>query len=38
MSASIEKKLGHLGLVLPEPLEVPKEVRLPFERVRLSGI
>ena len=33
----IEAKLEDLGLVLPEPMEVPEGLRLPFAWVRLRG-
>jgi enamine deaminase RidA (YjgF/YER057c/UK114 family) len=33
----IEAKLEHLGLVLPEPMQVPQGLRLPFAWVRLRG-
>jgi enamine deaminase RidA (YjgF/YER057c/UK114 family) len=33
----IEAKLEELGLVLPEPLQVPAGLRMPFAWVRLQG-
>lgn len=33
----IEEKLHSLGLVLPAPIAVPPEVRLPFVQVRVRG-
>lgn len=33
----IEAKLQELGLVLPEPLKVPPDVRLPYASVRVRG-
>ncbi len=33
----IEAKLQELGLVLPEPLKLPKGLRLPFHWVRVRG-
>jgi enamine deaminase RidA (YjgF/YER057c/UK114 family) len=35
--AKIEARLQELGLVLPEPLQVPPDVRLPFKMVNLRG-
>jgi enamine deaminase RidA (YjgF/YER057c/UK114 family) len=34
---NIEAKLEGLGLVLPEPMQVPQGLRLPFAWVRLRG-
>ncbi len=34
---SIEAKLKELGLILPEPVQVPPEVKLPFAMVRVLG-
>jgi enamine deaminase RidA (YjgF/YER057c/UK114 family) len=34
---SIEAKLKDLGLILPEPIKVLPEVKLPFSFVRVSG-
>ena len=34
---NIEAKLEDLGLVLPEPMQVPQGLRLPFAWVRLRG-
>jgi enamine deaminase RidA (YjgF/YER057c/UK114 family) len=33
----IEAKLEELGLVLPEPMQVPQGLRLPFSWVRVRG-
>jgi hypothetical protein len=33
----IEAKLEELGLVLPEPMQVPPGLRLPFAWVRVRG-
>jgi enamine deaminase RidA (YjgF/YER057c/UK114 family) len=33
----IEGKLEDLGLVLPEPMQVPQDLRLPFAWVRVRG-
>ena len=33
--AHIEKKLAELGLVLPEPVKLPPDVRLPFALVNV---
>ncbi len=33
----IEAKLQELGLVLPEPLKTPPDVRLPYANVRVRG-
>src|ERR671914_187552 len=33
----IEAKLEKLGLVLPEPMRVPPELRMPFSWVRVRG-
>ncbi len=33
----IEAKLEELGLVLPEPMQVPPDLRLPFAWVRVRG-
>lgn len=33
----IEARLQELGLVLPEPTQVPADVRLPFASVRIRG-
>ena len=33
----IEERLAELGLVLPEPLKTPPNVRLPFMNVRVRG-
>jgi enamine deaminase RidA (YjgF/YER057c/UK114 family) len=33
----IEEKLAALGLVLPEPMQVPEGMRLPFTWVRVRG-
>jgi enamine deaminase RidA (YjgF/YER057c/UK114 family) len=33
----IEARLAELGLVLPEPLQAPRDVRLPFRNVRVHG-
>jgi enamine deaminase RidA (YjgF/YER057c/UK114 family) len=35
--ATIEERLGELGLELPAPLVAPPGVELPFELVRVSG-
>ncbi len=35
--SKIEAKLKALGLILPEPLEVPPTIRLPFAEVRVRG-
>ncbi len=35
--SQIEAKLRELGLVLPEPLKLPPEMRLPFAWVRVRG-
>ena len=35
--ATIEARLAAMGLVLPAPLRVPAELRLPFEWVRVRG-
>jgi enamine deaminase RidA (YjgF/YER057c/UK114 family) len=34
---TIEEKLQALGLVLPEPVKVPSDVKLPFAVVRVRG-
>ena len=34
---TIEEKLAHLGLVLPEPVKAPAGVKLPFAFVRVRG-
>jgi enamine deaminase RidA (YjgF/YER057c/UK114 family) len=34
---SIEAKLQELGLVLPEPMQVPQGLRMPFSWVRVRG-
>jgi enamine deaminase RidA (YjgF/YER057c/UK114 family) len=34
---TVERKLEELGLVLPEPLKVPPDVRLPFVPIRVVG-
>ena len=34
---SVERRLGELGLVLPEVMKVPDGVRLPFNWVRVVG-
>lgn len=34
---TIEQKLQALGLVLPEPVKVPPDVKLPFSFVRVHG-
>ncbi len=34
---SIEEKLEELGLVLPEPMRVPPDLRMPFSWVRVRG-
>jgi enamine deaminase RidA (YjgF/YER057c/UK114 family) len=33
----IEARLAELGLVLPEPLKTPPDVRLPFKQVRVRN-
>jgi hypothetical protein len=33
----VETKLEELGLVLPEPMKVPRGFRLPFAKVRIRG-
>jgi enamine deaminase RidA (YjgF/YER057c/UK114 family) len=33
----IEAKLGELGLTLPEPMQVPSGLRMPFSWVRVRG-
>ena len=33
----VETKLEELGLVLPEPMRVPRGFRLPFAKVRIRG-
>jgi enamine deaminase RidA (YjgF/YER057c/UK114 family) len=33
----IESRLAALGLVLPAPIQVPPDVRLPFAQVRIRG-
>jgi len=35
--SDVEARLQALGLVLPEPIQVPPEVRLPFGWVRVRG-
>src|SRR5512143_465676 len=35
--ARIEQKLRDLGIVLPQPLQLPREVVLPFPWVRVVG-
>lgn len=34
---TVEAKLTEMGLVLPEPVKVPPEVKLPFAMVRVLG-
>ena len=36
-SLTVEKKLEHLGLALPEALKVPPGMKLPFSMVRVRG-
>ncbi len=35
--ARIEAKLAEMGLILPQPLQVPADIRLPFAWVRVRG-
>ena len=34
---SIEARLAEMGLILPEPVQVPPDVKLPFAMVRVLG-
>ena len=35
--AKIEAKLAEMGLVLPQPLQMPANIRMPFAMVRVRG-
>jgi len=35
--STVEERLRHLGLVLPEPLQMPPSITLPFPWVRIVG-
>jgi hypothetical protein len=35
--ARIESKLTEMGLVLPQPLQMPPDIRMPFAWVRVRG-
>jgi enamine deaminase RidA (YjgF/YER057c/UK114 family) len=36
-SISIEARLKGLGLILPEPVKVPSDIKLPFSFIRIKG-